>query len=90
MAKQIEFGKFLIIECTVVELYVACGGAGICDNCANTPGRGYYIAVLNRWFCPKCFEEWKERAVWYPEDAPIERKNFEFYAPRLGVNVSKC
>ncbi len=87
MAKQIEFGKFLIIECTARELYVACGGPGICDNCATPSGNGYYIAVLNRWLCPKCYEEWKSTAHYYPEDADIERKNFDFYASLLGI---KC
>ena len=87
MAKQIEFGKFLIIECTARELYVACGGLGICDSCGTPSGKGYYIAVLNQWFCPSCYEEWKSTAHYYPEDADIERKNFDFYAPLFGV---KC
>lgn len=90
MAKQINFEKFLIIECTASELYAACGGHGICDYCARPQAKGYYIAVLNCWYCPECFEEWKQRAIWYAEDAEIECSNFEFYAPRLGVNVSKC
>lgn len=89
MAKQIEFGRFLIIECTAAELYVACGGPGICDYCGTTSGNGYYIAVLNHWYCPKCFEDWKRTARYYPRDADVERMNFDFYAPRLGINVSK-
>lgn len=89
MAKQIEFGKFLIIECTASELYVACGSPGICDYCGKVSGSGYYIAVLNQWFCSKCYEEWKTIAQYYPEDAPYEQRNFDFYAPRLGLNVSK-
>lgn len=92
MAKQIECGKFLIIECTAKELREATGQSLVrcdwCDDIALASNyKGYYIAVLNQWFCKKCFEEWKKRAVWYPEDADIERRNFEFYAPRLGI---KC
>lgn len=49
--------------------------------------KGCYIAVLNRWYCRECFDGWAERATWYPQDADVERRNFEFYAPRLGV---KC
>lgn len=94
MAKQIEFGKFLIIECTARELMNATGSVVCnCDWCANTMlpyEKGYYISVLNQWYCEDCFNEWKETATWYPEDARIERKNFEFYGPRLGINVSKC
>lgn len=85
MAKKIEFDRFLIIECTAREMYIACGGVGICDSCGDPSANGYYIAVHNRWVCPHCFDEWKEYAHWYPEDAEIERKNYEFYAPRLGI-----
>lgn len=41
----------------------------------------------NHWYCKKCYEEWLARAEWYPEDADVERRNFNFYAPRIGV---KC
>lgn len=85
MAKRIEFGKFLIIECTAAELYAACGGPGICDYCAIPAAVGYYIAVLNHWYCPECFERWKSHAHYYPEDADVERRNFEFYAQRFGL-----
>lgn len=85
MARKVEFDKFLIIECTARELYIAVGSPGICDNCAEPSANGYYIAVLNRWLCPDCYEKWKEYAHWYPEDVDVENKNFEFYAPRLGV-----
>lgn len=91
MAKQISRGKFLLIECTAGELMNAVGSdLCICDWCGNSflpSEKGCYIAVLNQWYCQKCFEEWIERATWYPEDVDYERKNFEFYAPRLGV---KC
>lgn len=85
MAKRIEFGKFLIIECTAAELYAACGGPGICDYCGTPAAVGYYIAVLNQWYCPKCFNRWKSYAHYYPEDADVERRNFEFYAQRFGL-----
>lgn len=91
MAKQIEAGKFLVIECTASELMDVTGAEMcICDWCSKSyfpAEKGYYIAVLNHWYCEECFEEWIERAIWYPQDVDVERKNFEFYAPRLGV---KC
>ena len=91
MAKRIEFNKFLIIRCTAQELADAVGSAVIvCDFCGMPQTgneRGYYIAVLNQWYCEDCDVDWTTRAEWYPEDADIERKNFEFYAPQLGV---KC
>lgn len=32
------------------------GAIGICDYCNETASTGYYIAVLNQWFCPKCYQ----------------------------------
>lgn len=91
MAKQIEAGKFLVIECTAGELMDAVGSDFcICDWCGRPylpADKGCYIAVLNQWYCMKCYEEWFSGAEWYPEDADVERRNFNFYAPRLGV---KC
>lgn len=91
MAKQIEAGKFLVIECTAGELMDAVDSdICICDWCGRAylpSDKGCYIAVLNHWYCKECYEEWIERAIYYPNDADVERRNFEFYAPRLGV---KC
>lgn len=91
MARQIEAGKFLVIRCTARELMYAVGTSScVCDFCgtkSEPKDKGYYIAVLNQWFCEGCFREWIEMAQWYAEDSDIERKNFEFYAPRLGL---KC
>ncbi len=58
-----------------------------CDKSCLSSEQSVYIAVLNQWFCKECFEKWVRDALWYPEDADIERKNFDFYAPRLGL---KC
>lgn len=91
MAKQVEQGKFLVIECTAGELMNAVGtDLCMCDWCNKgclPSDKGYYIAVLNQWYCEKCYTEWAESAVWYPEDADVQHKNFEFYAPLLGI---KC
>ena len=43
------------------------------------------MAVLNSWLCPGCYREWHERAEYFPEDARIEDKNFEFYKGLLGA-----
>lgn len=45
----------------------------------------YYIAVLNQWFCPKCYQAWYHRATYYPEDAKVENRNFEFYKNIFGL-----
>lgn len=91
MARKIEAGKFLVIECTAGELMNAVGSSYvICDDCCKPclpSEKGYYIAVLNQWFCKESYERWLGGARWYPEDAHVELKNYDFYAPRLGL---KC
>ena len=46
---------FKVIKIDSHELQQAVGSSGICDNCLEMPEEGYYIAVLNRWFCPVCY-----------------------------------
>ena len=87
MAKAKVINCFSVIESTARELFVANGAPGICDHCATPAPRGYYVAVLNRWLCDDCFEEWVNDAEYYPEDTDIEQRNFNFYAPLFGL---KC
>ncbi len=94
MAKILKMEKpFLLIECTAGEMMDATGSRFcICDWCDKPflpSNKGCYIAVLNQWYCEECFEERIEAMEYYPEDADVERRNFDFYAPRLGINA-KC
>ena len=89
MAKVVEFDEFKVIKASAKEMFDAVGSPGICDNCDEMPSDGYYIAVLNRWFCKKCFERFKRVAKWHPEDAQIEELNFKHYAFCLGINVEQ-
>ena len=76
--KVVENSKgFRVIEMSMVEVNGLLGGLGICDSCNNASFTGYYIAVLNSWFCPQCYEDWLKRAKRYEEDIPIEERNFE-------------
>lgn len=82
MAKILENKKgFKVIQMSYAEISILTGNpCPICDMCANPKvAQGYYIAVLNQWFCKKCYNEWYERAEFYPEDARIENEHFEFY-----------
>lgn len=87
MAQVVEFGKFKVIKASAKEMRDAVGSLGICDYCAEHSDEGYYIAVLNKWYCPKCWEEFKLRAVWYPQDAMVEDRNFTCYGLALGLDM---
>ena len=75
---------FWLIECTEEEI-CNIGGGGICDNCGQPSDKGVYVAVLNRWLCPKCFDEWYNTAIRYEEDSNIEFRNYQYYATLLGI-----
>ena len=83
MAKIIDNPKgFKVIEISRTELVnklAEYGSLGICDSCNQTDYTGYFVAVLNHWLCPKCYEEWMDNAIYYPEDAPYEKRTFEQY-----------
>ena len=85
MAQIIENKKgFLVIRCSAVET-MKFGGMGICDFCNESDLIGYYIAVLNCWYCQQCYEEWVKRAIRHEEDNVIEVRNFNYYRMILGV-----
>lgn len=85
MAEIIKGIKFKVIKLNLLELQAVEGGyaIGICDFCDKPSFDGYYIAVLNRYYCPKCYKEWLDRAEYYPEDKPIEDKNFNYWKQQL-------
>jgi len=81
MAKKFENEKgFLIIKTENVDDTLKLGGLGICDYCNKADFTGYYIAVLNAWYCEECFNDWYKRAIRYSEDIKYEEKNFNFYS----------
>lgn len=85
MAEVVKNDKgFKVIHCSNTEI-VKLGGLGICDSCGEPDTHGYYIAVLNRWYCPKCYEDWYKHAINYPEDRHIEDKNFKVYSKLLAL-----
>ena len=76
MAQKVENKKgFKVLKMGLDEInYI--GGLAVCDSCGTHALEGYYIAVLNQWFCPKCYQEWYLRAKHYPQDTVIENRNY--------------
>lgn len=86
MAKQIKNDKdFLVIQCTVHELLeIEPGALGICDFCNTVSLSGYIPCVLgHKYYCDKCYKEWIERAVNYPEDRMYEKQIFNEFKQRF-------
>lgn len=83
--KPVETSKgFKVIKCPRKILEAATGQIKcVCDDCLSSPDIGYYVAVLNRWLCPKCYERWIRSAKRYQEDIWVEEKNYDFYMKLL-------
>lgn len=70
---------FLIIQLSYQEAFVIWGkygGFGICDRCNQTPQKGFFVACLNYYMCPKCFKNWLKKAQYYPEDKSFEKMQY--------------
>lgn len=65
---------------------------GICDSCSSTPIEGYYIAVLNHWYCQACYDKWYKHAKNYPQDREYETRNFKnmIYTVRKDTMTKLC
>ena len=91
------FGGGPATDCGVIQggifdgfsmISVASGQVMVCDFCNEEIAKDdtcYYVAVLNQILCKECFEKWHPRANWYEEDVPIERKNYDYTAHKLGL-----
>lgn len=61
------------------------------DSCNQTIEDTYYIPVLNWGMCKKCFDEWKETAIFYKEDTDFEELNIhwiEKWCDRLNISMT--
>lgn len=73
-----------IIQCSSKEMRLATGNPSpVCDNCISDCENGYYVAVINRWLCESCYQEFMKFAKKYDEDCYIEDRNFNTYLDLL-------
>lgn len=89
MAKIVENKKgFRVIEISreeVLSKLAKYGSRGTCDYCNKYHSNGYYVAVLNQWMCPVCYERWMKWAERRSEDIPFEKSNFDRYCLIFGL-----
>lgn len=55
------------------------GSIGVCDNCMSKSKTGYYVAVLDQWFCPKCYNEFIQNNTPDPRDTWFEDERFAWF-----------
>ena len=85
--------RFLIIRMSWREYVAATDTWGWCDLCgtndfSDNGGEGYYIAVINQWYCWRCAQQYFLSATHYEVDKEKERQNFndmKHKLERLGV-----
>lgn len=89
MAIKITNSKgFLVLKMLRPELpYITEEDSG-CDFCNRNPLEGYYIGVLNSWYCNACYEEWMNnpKTIRYEEDIWFEERRFKRMCEMLRGN----
>ena len=86
MAEIVKNDKgFKVVKMSMHEINVAFGSLGICDACNKGSFVGYYIAVLNSWYCENDYLKFLQYATNYPEDSMVENRNFEIVKQRLNL-----
>ncbi|MBQ2397625.1 MAG: hypothetical protein II304_11430 [Bacteroidales bacterium] len=79
MAKQLQNNKgFLVIQMPWREYVAITDSFGQCFCCGDYDSDMifYYVATVDSFFCPKCYELWYSSAVNYKVDRPKEQYNF--------------
>lgn len=74
MASLINNNKgFFVIETSQVEIVSTHPlNKGIFDRCNESSSKGYYVAAMNYWMCPSCYESWNAESIRYSSDIPYE------------------
>lgn len=86
MATIIDNKKgFKIVKVDKSEMQDKIASPGICDYCNSIPTYGYFVCVLNAYYCEGCYVNWINRAVNYPQDRHVEKRNFEYCVTAFGL-----
>lgn len=75
---------FKVLKVAACEL-TKTGDTAICDACGKVKMEGYYIAVLNQWFCPECYNKWYNHSINYANDRAIEERHYRNFQMWLDV-----
>lgn len=85
--EKIKIPNGLFAYRTTAEETHLLGGRGICDECNQFAEQGYLVPVLNHYQCPKCFYNFKNYSINYPEDRAIELRRMEYYEHLIPLSV---
>lgn len=84
--EKIETKKGYVAYKVIAEEMFSIYFGNMCDFCGTIKETGYYIPVLNCFYCEDCFKAWESRGKYYSEDIHIEKRNaekFEFLIHRM-------
>lgn len=77
MAKKVENEKgFLIIEMTIQEAVACLDCFGECNLCGDSVESGYYVAVIDQFYCETCYRAFIGGASRYRSDIGTERQRY--------------
>lgn len=76
---------FLVIKMSWREYVAITDSFGLCDCCGTDDfdKDGYYVAVVDSWYCETCFDAYYESAKHFSVDAIKERANYNVKVAKL-------
>ena len=84
MARKIENDKkFYIIRMTVQEAIATMDCFGECNLCGDGCEYGYYIPVINQFYCETCYDAWYRTATRYKSEIYNETKRYNAMVEKL-------
>lgn len=78
---------FQIVRVTKLQL-ASIGSPCICDDCGKPMENSIFVGALNRAYCPTCYEDWENRAVFYDEDKPYEKMATERFVKNVNSKIN--
>lgn len=83
------FKVLKISRAEIVEKLGPKGAIGVCDYCMKSPTMGYYVAVLDQWLCPECYQDFIAKNTPFPEDSHVESIMFNTYCRIFEVKINQ-
>lgn len=86
MAKLVKNSKgFTVIRMSYMEYAAITDTFARCELCGEETTDGYYIPLIQHWYCENCYNLWNRTAVYYKIDAETERRLFNVMKHKIDL-----
>lgn len=69
---KFKIKNFTVYKISIEQCVRIFNGLGICDSCNDFATEGYYIPILNSYYCEECYNDFIKTSIYYYEDEFFE------------------